>query len=349
MTMMDLETARELVSDPGGMDARQAEDLLGLLMDGSLDAGVGGALLGDLAARGEQPAEVAAFVRALMRRSVAVPLPRPAMDVCGTGGSGRTRFNVSTCIAFILAAADVPVAKHGNRGSRRPNGSFDVLEALDIRIDLGPEQLVQLFEETGLAFMFARSHHPAMAAVAPYRKEVGGRTIFNLAGPLSNPAPLVARMVGTVDVQTASVVAGALSILNADRALTAQRALVLRGEPGIDEASITGATEWWALQDAGIRQGRLQDDSHAGLAYEDLPGGDAPENAALLEELLRGRHTGPLQDMVTLSAGLAIDCWHDRPPAADGPGRAQACELIASGGAYRCLEHYRARSQELAG
>jgi anthranilate phosphoribosyltransferase len=339
---MDLEQARALVAEPAGMSEEQAEAFVELLLTGSLRPEDGGALLVALAERGEQAAEVAGFVRVLQRRSVRVDLPHPAMDVCGTGGSGLERFNVSTCVAFVAAACGVPIAKHGNRGSRKANGSFDVLEALGVAIDLSPAALQRCFEVCGLCFLFARSHHPAMKAVVPYRQVAARRTIFNLAGPLSNPAPLAARIIGTINAGVAGVMAGALERLDA------RRSLVLRGEPGIDEASITGMTDWWWVDGLRSSSGSLTAPLHPELDYASLPAGDATANAATMLRLLSGEELGPLRNMVVLNAALAIDCWEGRLPAVGGPGQIQAEAALGSGAARERFTRYRDLSKSLA-
>ena len=227
------------ITAPAGLDAAGVAAVLELLTSPALDDATGGALLAAWAARGETAAEVAALVRLLREKSVRVELPAPAFDLCGTGGSGLTRYNVSTTVAFILAAAGVPVAKHGNVGSQRPNGSFDLLKELGVPFQLPPAALARLHAETGVCFLFARAHHPAVGAVARHRKAAGRRTIFNLAGPLANPAPTAAQLIGVAQPAQGPVLAGALAELGV------ARALVVQGHPGIDEWSVLGPTRWW--------------------------------------------------------------------------------------------------------
>lgn len=319
------------------MDAEQAGSLLDLLMSGELPEAEGAEILVALAERGETAVEVAAFVRGLQQRAVRIPTSIESLDVCGTGGSGLTRYNVSTTVAFICAAAGIPVAKHGNRGSRRPNGSFDVLEELDIPFGLPPERLAAVHEQTNIALLFARVVHPAVAAVVPYRKAAGRRTIFNLAGPLANPMPIRRQIIGTVDVTTAALVAATLNELTGD---ADHRAWVVRGEPGIDELSVVGPSRVWVVDGAQVREHELTDPPHATRQHSDIPGGDAPENAALFREILSGGGAGPLWDMVVLNAGAAIDCWHDREPGS-GIGAKQAAELLSDGAVVAAVERYR--------
>lgn len=327
-----------------GMSTEDTTAVLDLLLDGALTAEDGGELLRTWAARGETGTELAATVRHLRGRACTVPVEQPCFDVCGTGGSGLPRFNISTTVAFIAAAAAIPVAKHGNRGSRRGDGSFDLLEALGIPFDLTPEQEAHLQATTGICFLFARSHHPAVGAAVPYRKAAGGRTIFNLAGPLANPAPIGRQMIGCIDPATARVVATAIDGLGTDGAL------VVHGEPGVDEISITGATGFLRLrQDGSCREGIIEEALHPGLDYATLPSGEAEANAATFHRLLDGRETGPLRDMLCVNAGAAIDLWHDREPAITGPGYDQARELLASGAVRDCFQRHRAHARQLAG
>jgi len=339
---MDLKTAREAVTGPG-MVPDEAEAFLELLMSGDLAEDEGAGLLVALAERGETATELAAFVRGLRARAVRVPGPERVLDVCGTGGSGLARFNVSTTAAFVLAAAGIPVAKHGNRGSRRPNGSFDLLDELGVPFSLQPEDLGRLLDETGVCFLFARAVHPAVAAVVPMRKAAGRRTIFNLAGPLANPLGVSHQIIGACDAATAGVLAGALAQLGVSRAL------VVCGEPGIDECSVTGATRWWLLDGDARREGRFPPPAaHRGVDYAALPGGDAAENAAHFRRLLTGDETGPLHAMLCRNAGLAIDLWEGREPDPAGEGAARAAKLLADGAVQRCFDRHRARALELA-
>jgi anthranilate phosphoribosyltransferase len=321
---MDLAVARRAVAAPTGMDAAAAAALLDLLMSGNLAVNDGAALLRDLAERGETGTELAAFVRGLRARAAVVTGPDHCLDVCGTGGSSRVRFNVSTTVAVILAAAGVPVAKHGNRGSQAPNGSFDLLEALGVPIDLPPSAWERLLRETGLCFLFARRMHPAVGAVVPYRKAAGRRTIFNLAGPLANPVAVSHQVIGTVEERTARVVAAALAELGGSTGL------IVWGEPGIDEASISGETRFLTVAGGRHLEGVLPAPADR-VAYADIPGGDATVNARLFQAIIAGEERGPLRRMVCLNAGLALDLWHGRPPSADGPGSRRAEELLSAG------------------
>jgi anthranilate phosphoribosyltransferase len=334
--------ATELIHRPSGLTEAEALEVLDLLMSGTLAPAEGAALLVEMSERGETGAEVAAFVRGLLARAAPIPLSRSSLDVCGTGGSGLTRFNVSTTVAFVLAAVGVPVAKHGNRGSLKPNGSFDLLDQLEVAYALPPERLATLHRDTGVCFLFARAVHPAVAAVAPYRKAAGRRTIFNLAGPLANPARPARQVVGVTNERTGRVIADAMVRLGVERAA------VVWGGPGIDEFSITGESRCLLVAGGAPRLVTMPA-LHPHLEHEELPGGDAPENAAIFHRLIGGEERGPLRDMVALNAGAAIDLWEDRVPSAKGEGIARATEALRSGAVKEAFVRHRDAARRLAG
>ena len=313
------------------------------LLAGGVPVEEGGAFLAQWSARGETGAEVAAVVRALLARATPIPLPGPCFDLCGTGGSGLTRYNVSTTTAFILAALGVPVAKHGNRGSARPNGSFDLLDALGIPFQLSPAHQAELFTTTGVCFLFARQVHPAVGAVAPMRKAAGRRTIFNLAGPLANPCRPVRQVVGVAHERTAHVVTEALKDLGVDRAA------VVLGHPGLDEVSITGPTHLWEVVGGHAHHRIIDRLHHADLDHAHLPGGDAAENALLFAELVAGRAPGPLEDMVVLNAALALACWRELPLATLDALREEIREALRDGRVERTVTRHRTAARRLAG
>jgi anthranilate phosphoribosyltransferase len=335
---LSLSSARDLVQRPGGMDEVQARGLLELLLGGSLAVEDGGQLLAALAARGETGVEVAAVAQGMLERATVIPVSGACLDLCGTGGSGRQRYNVSTSAAFLLAATGARVAKHGNRGSVRPNGSFDLLDALGVPFALPPAAHAQLLESTGVCFLFARAMHPAMAAVAPYRKAAGRRTIFNLAGPLANPCRPRRQLIGAASAGTAAVVAEALTRLGVERAL------VVVGEPGIDEVSVSGATHWIEVGRAGRRAGVWRHPRWS-VPYESLPAGDAAANAAVFAELIAGRAGAALQAMVLANAGAALDLWRDRAVFAGEDSLAEVAACASSPAFGAAYERHRAAAR----
>ncbi len=338
-------TAAAWVARHEGMTDGEVGELLTALVDGSCTPEQAVELLCAWSARGETGAELTAVVRFLLARALPLPPLPPGMDLCGTGGSGLTRFNVSTTAAFVLGAAGVPVAKHGNKGSGRANGSFDLLDALRVPYALPPARLAELQRRSGVCFLFARTMHPVVGALAPARKLArarAARTVFNLAGPLANPSRPLMQIIGVTNAQSAHVVAEALVRLDAGR--TGARAVVVCGHPGLDEVSITGPTNLWNVQGGHIHHAIIERVHQPGLTHELLPGGDAHENARLFERLLQGEEQGALLDLVCTNAGVALDCWHGRPILSDGGGFAQARALIADGAAWAAF----ARHRELA-
>ncbi len=333
--------ALELVSSPSGMNSEQTKDLLGLLVQATLPEQEGAQLIASWAGRSETGTELAATVEFLMSHALRVPVAQPCFDLCGTGGSGLSRYNISTTVAFVAAAASVPVAKHGNRGSQRPNGSFDLLDELGVPFELSPEKEAELQKATGLCFLFARTHHPAVGKVTHYRKAARCRSIFNLAGPLANPAQLSHQLIGTTNENTAQTLAAGI------QQLKAKNALVVWGHPGIDEVSITGNTGYLRVHEEQIQAGTLSLKVPKALDYSELPGGDAKENAQLFYRLLSGAEKGPLLDMLVENAGVAIDLFQGRLPQLEGQGATEARDLIRSGAALAKFEEHRDLAQRL--
>src|SRR6202007_1277266 len=230
-----------------------------------------------------------------------VPAPPDAVDIVGTGGDGSGSVNVSTCAAFIVAGAGVPVAKHGHRARSSRSGAADVLASLGVKIDLTPEKVGHCVKEAGIGFMFAPAHHPAMKNVGPTRVELATRTIFNLLGPLSNPAGVKRQMVGVFSRQWVQPLAQVL------RNLGSQSVWVVHGSDGLDEITLTGPTFVAALEDGEIRTFEVTPEE-AGLARcasEGLKGGDADANAVALQSVLDGKPS-PYRDVALLNAAAAL-------------------------------------------
>ena len=272
------------------------------IVDGDATPAQTGALLAALATRGETADELAGAAAALRERMLAVHSIRaPLLDVCGTGGDGSGSFNISTAVAFVAAGAGATVAKHGNRAMSSRCGSADVLSALGVRIDAPPETSARALDEVGIAFLFAQAHHPAMRAVAPARREIGIRSIFNLVGPLANPARASRQVVGVADGRAVRTVAEAL------RRLGSERVAAIRGYDGMDEVSLTGPTRVVEWTGSEIVEYDI-DPATFGLARRELPalrGGDAEENAEIVRAVLAGR-AGPHRDVIAINAALAL-------------------------------------------
>ena len=307
-------------------------DAFGEIMDGKATPAQIAGLLVALRTKGETVAEIVAVALALRARAQTAEAVDPrTLDNCGTGGSGLDTFNISTTACFVVAGAGVPVAKHGNRAASSRSGSFDVLEALGVRIDLGVERCADILAEVGIAPFFARTAHPAMRFVAPVRKELGIRTLMNCIGPLLNPVGARRQLLGVYSRHLVEPLAQALG------ALGAVRALVVHGSDGLDELTTTGPSHAALLEEGGVREFEV-DPSELGLARaapEELTGGDAEENAATLRAILGGQR-GPRRDIVLLNAAAAL--WVAGVARGLEEGLSLAGQSIDSGAAARRLE-----------
>jgi anthranilate phosphoribosyltransferase len=261
---------------------------------------MGGLLMG-LRVRGETVEEITGAVSAMRAKMLRVEAPPEAIDVVGTGGDASGSYNISTCAAFIVAGAGVPVAKHGNRALSSRSGAADVLQALGVKIDLTPLGVSRCIRDAGIGFMFAPAHHPAMKNVGPTRVELGTRTIFNLLGPVSNPAGVRRQMVGVFSRQWIEPIAQVLGNLGSEAAW------VVHGSDGLDEITTSGPTSVAALEKGKVRTFEISPED-AGLARstpESLRGGDADTNAAALMDVLKGKK-GPLRDVTVFNAAAAL-------------------------------------------
>lgn len=316
--------AVEVVAGGGTLPAPLAQAAMEELMDGSAPPVQVAALLAMMRVRGETAEEVAAFARVMRSRAVAVDAPAGAVDLCGTGADGRHTFNISTLAAFVVAGAGAPVAKHGNRAVTSRSGSADLVEALGIALDPGPDVVARSIREAGFGFMFAPAYHPAMKHAMPIRRELPMRTVFNLLGPLSSPAGVRRQLLGVADASLVALVAGALSRLETDRAL------VVHGADGTDELSLAGPNAA-VLVEGGSTREVVIDGAELGLSRATLDavaGGDAQLNAAIALSVLGGE-PGPARDVVLLNAGAALFVAGCTPNVADGV--ALAAEAIDSG------------------
>lgn len=315
------------------LSATEAEAAFDILMAGAATPIRAASLLTALRVRGETPAEVAGGVRALRRAMVpvAAPVGAPLVDTCGTGGGRLTTFNISTAAALLAAGAGVRIAKHGNRSFSSRCGSADVLEALGVTIELTPEGMASVLAEAGIVFMFAPLLHPAMRHMGPVRRELGFPTIMNLLGPLTNPAGAQRQVVGVSDPALLDLIAGALLELGHDRAL------VVHGEPGIDELSPLGTTDVVELRDGALRRYQLHPTRDFGWGEFDpagLAGGGPEENGFMINEVLAGAGPAVARAAVTLNAGAAIYLAGLTDSISDGVAEAERA-LDAGAGAER--------------
>ena len=315
------------------LDEDQAEELLVALTDTQLAPAMGGALLAALRAKGVRAAEVRGFARAmrsLARRPELSP-GAPLVDMVGTGGDASGSFNLSTGAALLAAAAGVRVVKHGNRSISSRCGSADIVEALGLGLPLDEQAAGECLEASGFTFLFAPHFHPAMKAIAPVRQALGVRTIFNILGPLTNPAEPPYHLIGAYDLDVAALIADALA------GLPIERAYVVHGEPGWDEATPVGPFTLFDVMPGRVERG-VRDPAEFGIprcAPQDLQGGDAAYNAAHLREVLSGRDRGPHRDALVLGAALVLEMTGDESTPIAAAERAAAA--IDSGAAQRVL------------
>jgi anthranilate phosphoribosyltransferase len=279
----------------------EAEEAFEIIMSGGATPSQIGAFLMALRLRGETVAEITAAARIMRAKVAHVPAPPEAIDIVGTGGDASGSYNISTCAAFVTAGAGVPIAKHGNRALSSKSGAADVLQALGVNIDLNADQVGQCIREAGIGFMFAPAHHPAMKNVGPTRVELGTRTIFNLLGPLSNPAGVKRQMVGTFSRHWIEPMAQVLNNLGSDAVW------VVHGSDGLDEITTSGPTSVAELKNGKVRTFEIAPED-AGLQRakpEALRGGDAAQNAAALLDVLKGK-PGPFRNVAILNAAAAL-------------------------------------------
>ena len=321
----------------------ESERALQTIMEGNAPPAATAALLTALRVRGESVPEIVGFARVMRRFAAKVEAPEGVVDTCGTGGDAKGTINISTAAAFVARGAGVVVAKHGNRAATSQAGSADVLEALGAEIELSPEQVSRCIAETGLGFMFARTHHPAMRFVAPVRAELPFRTVFNLLGPLTNPAGARRQLVGVFGAAYARPVAEAL------RDLGAEKALVVHGTDGMDEITVTDKTLVADVSEGEIVEYEISPEDF-GLprhAPDGLLGGDAHLNARVLRDILAGEERGASRDIVLLNAGAAIHVSGRARSIEEGVRLAS--DSISDGAAATALEDFIKTTRRLSG
>jgi anthranilate phosphoribosyltransferase len=327
--------------DGNSLSEEEAAAVMDEIMSGEATPAQFGAFVTALRLKGETVDEIAGMARVMRQKALRVTVAGPLLDTCGTGGDHQGTFNVSTAAAFVCAGAGLRVAKHGNRAMTSRCGSADVLEALGARIDLTPEQVVECLDRTGIGFMFAPAFHPAMKFAAGPRREIGVRTVFNILGPLTNPAGATAQVLGVAEPALAEKMAQVLGRLGCEHAL------VVHGEDGFDEVSISAPTQVCELAGGGLRRYRVEP-SELGLApaaARDVRGGSPEENAAALRRVLSGER-GALRDFTLLNAAAGLVAG-DRV-ASVSEGVALAAEGIDSGAAREALERFVSVSSSFA-
>ena len=332
--MSDFKTLLGRIAGGETLTENQARAAFDVMMSGGATAAQTGAFLMGLRVRGETAEEIAGAARVMREKALKIAAPPGAIDTCGTGGDGKGTYNVSTAAALVVAGCGVPVAKHGNRAMSSRSGSADVLRALGVNVEAGAEAAAASLERAGFGFLMAPQHHAAMRHVAGARVELGTRTIFNLLGPLSNPAGAARQLVGVFDARWLEPLAEVLGKLGAERVW------VVHGRDGMDELTTTGPSAVAELKDGAVSRFEVAPED-AGLPRADaaaLAGGDPERNAGAIRALLDGER-GAFRDIVLLNAGAALIVAGKAPGLKAGAARAAAA--IDDGSARRVLERLR--------
>jgi anthranilate phosphoribosyltransferase len=327
----DFSSALEKMRGGATFDADETQRIFDIIMSGAVAEDDLVAFLSAQAERGPTAGEIAGAARSLRSHMKSIAAPPLAIDLCGTGGDGLGTLNISTAVSFVAAAAGAVVAKHGNRSASSKSGAADILEALGVKIGLAQERAEAVLRETGVVFLFAQTHHPAMKHVAAARSRIGKRTIFNLLGPLASPAGVTRQLVGVFAEEWLDRYAEAL------RALGGERAMVVHGRDGLDEITTTDTTFVAELADGKISRSEIAPED-AGLGrttLAELKGGDASHNATRLKALLAGE-VGPYRDIVLLNSAAALMVAGLAKDLRQGAGL--AAQAIDSGAAARKLE-----------
>lgn len=330
--MIDPRQALARFMERRDLTREETESLFGDLMDGLISDPLKAALLVALRMKGEAPSEIAGAAAAMRGRAVTIPHVRTGVvDTCGTGGDGKGTFNISTAAAIVAAAAGAPVAKHGNRSVSSRSGSADVLMALGVDVGITPERAGRSLEEIGIAFLFAPNLHPAMAEVMPVRRELATRTLFNVLGPLTNPAGARRQVLGVYAAELVPVIAQVLGELGSEHAL------VVHGSDGLDEITTTGPTTIGEVRDGEVAVYQVGPEELRVRRAElsELAGGEPEDNARAMLDVFSGSQ-GALSDVTAVNAGAALYVAGRAPDLPTGVERAR--EALASGAARAKLE-----------
>lgn len=336
---MTIRDAIETVVSGGSLSAEEAARAMGEIMSGDATPAQIGALAAAMRMKGETVDEIAGMARAMRAKSLRVSAG-DVVDTCGTGGDSSGSFNISTTAALIAAGAGVKVAKHGNRAMSGATGSADVLEALGVKIALSPESVARCLNEVGFGFMFAQGFHPAMRFAAAPRREIGIRTVFNLLGPLTNPAGAARQVIGVSDPSAAPKMAGALALLGSEKAL------VVHGADGMDELTITGPSAVHLLEGGAVRRFEISP-SDLGLseASAESVRADGPEDSARIARAVLEGERGAARDVALMNAAAALVAADAATDLADGVKT--AARAIDEGAAASTLANLVALSGEL--
>lgn len=325
--------------DRQSLSPEQSRVLMTGWLSGAIPPELTGALLAALQAKGVSAGELAGLAQVLQAQTVSAPRAlaptEPLVDTCGTGGDGASTFNISTAVAFVVAAAGARVAKHGNRSASSKVGSADVLEALGVNLGAAPDKVTEALTEVGITFLFAPGWHPALKSVAAVRKTLKVRTVFNLLGPLINPLAPTGQVIGVYSADFLEPMGEALAQLGP------RRGLILRGREGLDEAGLGDKTDFVSFQPGEGIQRQVLDPESLGLTpapLESLRGGDLQENADILTAVLQGRGSAAQTEAVALNASLALQAGEAIPWGNHRQGVELALDLLRSGEPWRVLE-----------
>ena len=335
-----IQEAIETVVSGGSLTSGQAAVAMDEIMSGQATPAQFGAFVTALRVKGETVDEVAGMARVMREKSLHVEFEGPLLDTCGTGGDGAGAFNVSTTAGFVAAGAGATVAKHGNRAMSGACGSADVLEALGVNIDLSPEGVARCLEEAGFGFMFAQRYHPSMRFAAGPRREIGIRTVFNILGPLTNPAGAAHQVIGVADPSVGEKMALVL------RSLGSTHTIIVHGSDGLDEITPGGETRFWEMKDGEVATGAITPEQ---LGFEraspdTLRIASPEESAETVRSVLNGS-PGPARDVVLMNAAAAL-LASDLASSLQN-GVSMAAESIDSGAANQSLQRLTAISQKL--
>jgi len=323
------------------LTVEEAAQVMEEIMEGEVTPAQFGTFVTALRLKGETVDEIVGLARTMRAKAISVTIAEPVVDTCGTGGDGSHTFNISTTAAFVAAGAGLKIAKHGNRAMSSQCGSADVLEALEVKIELTAEQVQRCLQEVGIGFMFAPAFHPAMKYAAAPRREIGIRTVFNILGPLTNPAGAKAQLLGVADEAMVEKLAAAL------QGLGCEHVLVVHGEDGLDEITVTAQTRVCELKDSAIRSYSIdpKDFGISKTSLDSLKGGTLDENAAMLRSILAGA-PGPQRDAVLMNAAAVLLAGDKVETLQQGIDLAR--EVIDNGQAQAKLEQLIEFSQSLA-
>ena len=316
------------------LDYESMKEVMNEMMDGTATQAQMGSFLTGLRMKGETVTEITACATVMREKGIKINPVKDVMEIVGTGGDETGTFNISTTAAFVVAAAGIPVAKHGNRSVSSKSGAADVLEKLGVNINIEPEQMEEVLKQTGICFLFAQKYHASMRYAAPVRKEMGARTIFNILGPLANPAGAKMQLMGVYDKKLVEPLAQVLSNLGV------VRGIAVCGCDGIDEVTLSGPTSVCEIRNGELSSYEITPEQFGLKRCElkDLLGGDPEQNAQITKDILSGKEKGPKREVIVINAAVAMYLGIDGVSIADCIKKAE--EILDSNKAYEKMEAF---------